>query len=63
MKKAPNIWTLKGLMESAGSNSVKLPNGWVPARPQGLRSFKHRVLAAWEVFVGRADAVIWPGGQ
>jgi len=33
---------------------------WVPARPLGYPSFSHRVKAAWLVFTGEADALVWP---
>lgn len=36
---------------------------WVPARPLGYPSLRQRLKAAWMVFTGRADAVVWPGGQ
>jgi len=34
--------------------------GYVPARPYGLAS---RWKAAWLVLCGKADALVWPGGQ
>lgn len=39
------------------------PNNWVPARPLGYPSYANRFRAAWLVFTGRADALIWPGEQ
>ena len=36
---------------------------WVPARARGYPSFRFRVRAAWLVLTGKADALIWPGGQ
>ena len=39
------------------------PNNWVPARPLGYASYTLRFRAAWLVFTGRADALVWPGGQ
>lgn len=39
-----------------------LPDGrWVPARPCGYSSPIERLKAAWLVWSGRADALIWPG--
>lgn len=32
---------------------------WVPCRPLGYASFRHRCKAAWMVFTGKADALIW----
>lgn len=45
---------------------VKQPDGllhYVPARPEGFASIRHRIEAAWLVFTGRADALVWPEGQ
>lgn len=36
---------------------------WVPARPEGYASILVRFRAAWLVFTGRADALVWPEGQ
>lgn len=59
------IWTLKGLMESAGSTSAEINGKWVPARPINwtARTFMERVREAWAVFTGRAEAFTWPEGQ
>lgn len=55
------IYTLKSLMNQ--DTLAKLPDGsWQPARP--LSPFlQDRIRAAWMVLTGKADAVIWPGGQ
>jgi hypothetical protein len=37
------------------------PNKWVPARPLGFQSLRTRIRAAWLVWTGKADALIWPG--
>ncbi|HWL04531.1 MAG TPA: hypothetical protein VNQ99_06280 [Xanthobacteraceae bacterium] len=42
---------------------VQIGDGWYPARPEGFSSFLYRVRAAWLVFTGRADALVWPKGQ
>lgn len=31
-----------------------------PARPEGFASITYRLRAAWLVFTGQADALIWP---
>lgn len=36
---------------------------WMPCRPDIEMSLGKRIRAAWLVFTGRADALIWPGGQ
>lgn len=41
-----------------------LPNGkWVAARPLGWQGIclKRRIKAAWMVFTGRADVLVWTG--
>jgi hypothetical protein len=39
-----------------------LPDGsYVPSRPLGWASWLQRWRAAWLVFTGRADALLWPG--
>lgn len=45
--------------DGRGGVSCGLPDGrWVPARPLGGWG---RWRAAWLVFTGRADALVWPG--
>lgn len=64
MMKAPTIWGLQDLLRCIGQNQTQISDGsWVPARPLGFWSWHYRCRAAWLVFVGRADAVVWPGGQ
>lgn len=36
---------------------------WVPARPLGLSSLFYWFRCAWLVFIGQADALVWPEGQ
>lgn len=36
---------------------------YVPARPWQSASFRYRLRCAWLVFTGRADALVWSGGQ
>jgi hypothetical protein len=43
--------------------STYLDGRYVPARPKGFSSFWYRVRATWLVWSGRADALVWPGGQ
>lgn len=58
----PNIWKAGELvdhcvrcdaMESVGGNL------WQPCRPLGMPTLRSRIRAAWLVFTGRADAVLW----
>ena len=61
--KDPNIWKLTDLLKSVNETSTEIGGSWVPARPLGCPSIRHRFRAAWKVLTGKADAVIWPGGQ
>ncbi len=39
-----------------------LPDGrWVAARPEPFYAIGRRWRAAWLVFTGRADAIVWSG--
>ena len=72
-KHAPKIWTLRNLITSCDQNLCRSDKDicrpgrdkelWIPARPLGLDTLSNRLRAAWLVFQGKADAVIWPGGQ
>lgn len=63
--KDPNIirlspeW-LRSLNECQSSNDGK---HYVPARAEGYSSILYRLRAAWLVWTGRADALVWPQGQ
>jgi len=58
--KYPNVLTVSGVIAISQSVSVGLPDGrWVPARPEGFMSWQNRWRAAWLVFTGRADALLW----
>jgi len=65
MKPCPNVWTLKSLLHSVHSAQAQINNKWVPARPLGLLGLELRIRlkAAWVVFLGKADVVVWPEGQ
>ncbi len=62
--KYPNILFLERLLSII--NKVHIVDGrgeHIPTRPLGPRSFGYRVKAAWLVFAGKADALVWPGRQ
>lgn len=62
--KYPTIWQLNNLLRSAGTVQASTDgNTWHHARPAGYPSIKQRIKAAWLVFTGKADAVVWPEGQ
>lgn len=59
-----NVWQLEDLVKFADRAHVQLPDGrYAPARPLGWDDWRSRWRAAWMVWTGRADALIWPGGQ
>jgi hypothetical protein len=58
------IWTINSLVKHVTENHAHIDGIWVPARPvNGRYLFWLRVRAAWSVLRGKADAVVWPGGQ
>ena len=60
MSKYPSIRSIASVIESAQHVSCGLPDGrWVPLRSEGFASWRERVRAAWLVFTGRADALVW----
>lgn len=62
--KGVTVWLLADLFKFANTCSTRLPDGrWVPARPLGWDNIPMRCRAAWLVFTGRADVVIWPGDE
>lgn len=63
MAKYPNIWTLEGLTRSVRECSTQIDGKYMPARPLGFATIGSRIRLAAMVFTGRADALIWPGGQ
>lgn len=63
--KDPNIIRLspewvQSLDECRSSNDGK---HYVPARAVGFASIVYRFRAAWLVWTGKADALIWPQDQ
>ena len=61
MKKAPNIIELENLYRSTDCSQACIDGKYVPARPIGYFSLSYRLRAAWYVFTGKADALLWPG--
>jgi hypothetical protein len=60
------IWKLEDLVNHVTKGGVSSSNdgkNWVPARPMSGSFLFEKTKAAWEVFRGRADAVVWPQGQ
>ena len=59
------IWNLRDLVESTQSTTTEIKGKWVPSRPENwkYRSLRQKLLEAWSVFTGRAEAFVWPEGQ
>ena len=56
------IYQLWDLLKMTQEVHVCINGNYIPARPmQGF--LKTRIKAAWLVLTGKADAVVWPGGQ
>jgi hypothetical protein len=62
-KQEPTIWTLAGLVKCTREVSTEINGKWVPMRPQCAIGIVSRFRAAWRVFTGKADALMWPEGQ
>lgn len=61
-KQAPTIWNTLDLFRHSRQCGTEIkPGVWVPARPLGLDTIPARFRAAWLVFTGKADALLWPG--
>lgn len=61
-RQLPNIRHIDNVIRSASEVSCGLPDGrYVPARPLGWQSWTMRWKAAWLVFTGRADALLYEG--
>jgi len=64
MSKYPSIFKLESLLKLVSEVQVSTDSsGWVPARPRGYPSLRHRFRCAWLVLTGKGDVVIWPGNQ
>lgn len=60
------LYSLKALKQAASVAECEINGRWVPCRPvawTGLMGFRSRLTSAWLVLIGKADAVVWPGGQ
>jgi hypothetical protein len=65
MRDAPNTYTADHIKHEH-CVQAGLPDGrWVMARPMGWSGLclRMRLRAAWLVFTGRADVLMWEGGQ
>jgi hypothetical protein len=65
---SPSEWELGELLDYVKGGGVQTGlkiagvTRYVPARPmKNLDTLSERARLAWEVFMGRADALYWPG--
>ena len=65
MRKYPAIiYMSEAWVRQLSQCHVGLSDGrWVPARALPFLGMFGRWRAAWLVFTGKADALVWPGGQ
>lgn len=56
------MYSLEALLRIAGKNQTNVNGKWLPARPI-ISPLRYRILDAWAVLTGKADAVKWPGNQ
>ena len=63
IKEEEVTFKLEDLIKLASSNSRGKDGKWYPARPIGDKFSLCSLKSAWLVFIGKADAVIWPEGQ
>lgn len=64
--KVPTVWTLVKLhlhVVNGPRIGEKGSHHYYSARPMGNGSIFNRIRCAYLVFAGKADAVVWPGGQ
>lgn len=54
---------VESLLKFAPYTSTCIDGKWVPVRPERFNSVIERIKDAWLVLTGKADAVVWPGGQ
>ena len=58
MKHAPSKVTLRDVTRT--DMMVETLRGWFPARSEGFFGLKSRLQLALLVFIGKADAFVWP---
>jgi hypothetical protein len=55
-----SIVTVQSVLKSARENGTSTPSGrYVPARALGWTDWRTRFRAAWLVWSGKADALLW----
>lgn len=63
--RSPSIHYVEDVRKMNLNNSTHalIDGQWFLARPLGFCNIWERIRVSWLVFTGRADALIWPGGQ
>lgn len=64
MNAPPSTYQIDNLLRAIEHNTVEaqVARGvWVPARPLRVGGIRERLRAAWLVFTGKADALLWRG--
>ena len=59
----PNILSVVEILRRVDSDYIERGGTIYPARPVPHPEKADRIRAAWLVFRGKADAIVWPGGQ
>ena len=60
MSRSPNLLSVNEVILISNTCSRQNKNGdWVPARPIGFFSLRWRLKLAWNVFLGKYDALKW----
>jgi len=58
----PGVHHVDSIVNNDVQAKIDLGEGrfnYVPCRPLGYPSFRHRCKTAWMVFTGKADALVW----
>lgn len=65
MKPVSILYMSRQFLETCQELMARAPGapGYVPARPLGWSSIRVRLRAAWLVFTGKADALVWEQDQ
>ena len=56
--KGINFISAKSFFQES-NDATEIDGKWYPARPYGLTGLRVRFKAAWMVFTGKADVLIW----
>lgn len=54
-----SILFIDNVLKSSAQDNILIDGKYVPARSEGFSSWRYRLKAAWLVFTGKADALVW----